>query len=54
MADANARRAMIKQATFQVRNGGAFIRRATAARKTSASAKVATPKSPARPSDKGS
>lgn len=54
MADANARRAMIKQATFQVRNGGAFIRRAPAATKTSASAKVTIPKSPARPSDKGS
>ena len=51
MADAEARKAMIKQATFQVRTGGAFIRRASATTKTSASAKVTTPKSRARPSD---
>jgi hypothetical protein len=54
MADANARRAMIKQATFQVRTGGAFIRRATATTTTSASAKVTTPKSPERPPDRRS
>ena len=49
MADSSARKAMIKQATFQVRNGGTFIRRATATTKTSSSAKVTTRKPPARP-----
>jgi hypothetical protein len=58
MADANARKAMIKQATFQVRTGGAFIRRATATAKTrgaasvsTPAASVSTPKSRARPSE---
>ena len=30
MADAKARRAAIKQASYQVRTGNAFVRRATA------------------------
>jgi hypothetical protein len=39
MADAKARKAAIKQASYQVRTGGAFVRRASAV-KTAPAAKV--------------
>lgn len=51
MADTNSRNAMIKQATFQVRNGGSFVRRAPATPKAPAIAKV-PPKAPAHRPDK--
>jgi hypothetical protein len=36
MADAQARKAAIKQASYQVRTGGAFVRRASTIRTVSA------------------
>jgi hypothetical protein len=48
MADADSRKAMIKQATFQVRSGGVFIRRAVTTN-TTVSPKATTPKPSATP-----
>ena len=46
MADAKARRAAIKQASYQVRTGNAFVRRATAIKPaTRAKASAPTKKS---------
>ena len=41
MADANARRAAIKQASYQVRTGNAFVRRAANIKSLSATQTVA-------------
>jgi hypothetical protein len=46
MADAQARKAAIKQASYQVRTGGAFVRRASAVKAVStAKVRPATKKS---------
>jgi len=54
MANASARRAMVRQATFQVRNGGAFVRRATKAAKPASSQKATKQKSGESSTDKTS
>lgn len=43
MADAEARRAAIKQAAYHVRNGGAFVRRATTTQVTSTKQSASKP-----------